>query len=87
MFWGRVIADPLFWVKASESGVENEKSLPGDVAIIRRQALQGYLKSKLQALRIPFTLDAKLAEGVAKFKEENFDFDHFVPNSKGIKEL
>jgi hypothetical protein len=64
-------------VNLSEEGVgvrdlgigENKRACRGMLPIIRRQALEGYLKSKLQALRIPlsFTTNPSLAQQVAKF--------------------
>jgi hypothetical protein len=55
----------------------NEKSLPGEVAHHPPSGSARYLKPKLQALRIPiaFTTNAKISEGVAKNKIQNFGFE------------
>ena len=59
--------------------MQNEKSLPGDVAHHPPSGSSGYLKSKLQALRIPFTFttNTRIAQGVAKYKQKNFGFSKY----------
>jgi hypothetical protein len=56
-------------VPALAPAMQNEKNLPVDVAHHPPSGPYRYLKSKLQALRIPisFTTNAKISQEVAKF--------------------